>query len=122
MSLLEKARDELTRLFDAYMAATGASPTSISLAVAKDSKFYAKLKAEKHDLLLGTVDAITAKFSAIWPGDTATWPEGIDRPFVADSERGTGPRGRSRKSSLHPEWSDQDEWPADVPRPEPALS
>lgn len=115
MSYLDRFRQNLDALYAAYMGATGYRATTTSQMVAGDPKFYGSMHAR--DMRVGTYDAVTARFSAIWPTN-CPWPDGIERPEPAQLDGTLARPARVRATaSIHPDWPADKPWPADIPRP-----
>lgn len=74
---VERLRDDLKSLFDAWVAATGDDVTVVAKRFAGDGSFYKRLSLGRTKP--ATADLIVQRFSDDWPPNVE-WPVAVPRP------------------------------------------
>ena len=77
------ATEPLLRVADAYREAEGLADKTVSSRVFKDSKKLGAMR-EGADITMTRFAEAMEWFSRNWP-DSAEWPEGVDRPQIAEA-------------------------------------
>ena len=77
------ATEPLLRVADAYREAEGLADKTVSSRVFKDSKKLGAMR-EGADITMTRFAEAMEWFSRNWP-DGAEWPEGVDRPQIAEA-------------------------------------
>lgn len=116
---LDQARERLSTLLVAYMAATGFPETTVGRIARNDPKCFTSFRVR--DFQHASYDLVVSRFSALWP-EGCEWPASVPRQAPAEIDAETlkliadrHERTRTRKTAAPLPGGAT--WPSDIPQP-----